>query len=113
MATLIHVTKTYSLLTRENKIDILSRTIRQSIGRPKLDPRIKQMFEAKGEEAFHIIATHMQSDDAKISLQAAQLLLERGYGKPAQQLDIGNSDPEGFKTVNEIRNVIVRADPKP
>lgn len=54
-------------------------------GRPKLDPRLKEMFEAKGEEAFSVIIKHMNGDDPRISLSAAEIVLERAFGKPFQQ----------------------------
>lgn len=81
-------------------------------GRPKLDPRIREMFEAKGEEAFHVISKHMNSEDERVSLAAAEKLMDRAYGKPAQQLDLGNADEDGFKVVNRIENVIVDANLK-
>ena len=80
-------------------------------GRPKLDPRIREMFEAKGEEAFNVIVKHMDSEDERISLAAAGKLVDRAYGKPAQQIDHGNADEEGFRVVTRIENVIVKPNP--
>ena len=42
---------------------------------------------------------------------AMKELGDRLEGKPAQTNILGNEDPDGFKTVTEIRNVIVDAKP--
>ena len=81
-------------------------------GRPKLDPRIKAMFQAKGEEAFNVISTHMASNDERLSLSAAQILLERAFGKPAQAHVGGYDDDNPIKVVARIENIIVDANPK-
>ena len=79
-------------------------------GRRKLDPRIREMFQAKGEEAFNVISKHMGSDDARISLNAAELLLERAYGKVAQALIGGDEDDPAIALHHRIERVII--DPK-
>ncbi len=78
-------------------------------GRPKIDPRIKEMFQAKGEEAFNVISKHMASEDERVSLNAAQLLMERAYGKPAQALVGGDDDDNPIRLVGRIENIIVDA----
>ena len=42
---------------------------------------------------------------------AMKELGDRLEGKSAQSISLGNEDPDGFKTVTEIRNVIVDAKP--
>lgn len=76
-------------------------------GRVKIDPRIKEMFAAKGEEAFNVISTHMASGDERLSLNAAQILLERAYGKPAQAIIGGDDDDPAIKMHHKIERVIV------
>lgn len=53
-------------------------------GRPKTDPRLKEMAQAKTEEAFAIVIECLQDEDRKVRLKAAEMILDRGYGKPAQ-----------------------------
>lgn len=60
-------------------------------GRPKQDPRIKIMAREKTEEAFAVILECLGDSDKKIALKAAEILLDRGWGKPTQEI----SGPDG------------------
>lgn len=60
-------------------------------GRPKLDPRLRDMARAKTEEAFAVILDCLADPDKKIALRAAEVLLDRGYGRPAQPIS-GDED---------------------
>ena len=62
-------------------------------GRPKENAEIKALAQAKSIEAFNRIVSLLYSEDDKISLAAAKEIIDRGYGKPAQSVDI--SDNEG------------------
>ena len=53
-------------------------------GRPKLDPRLKELAQAKTQEAFAVVLECLTDDDKKIALKAAEMILDRGYGKPPQ-----------------------------
>lgn len=59
-------------------------------GRPKENKEIKELARKHAPEAFKKIISLMQGDDAKISLQAAQEVLNRAYGKPAQSVDVSD-----------------------
>jgi hypothetical protein len=48
---------------------------------------LKQAARAHCEEALEVIARCMRSDDERVRLMAANIMLERGYGKPEQKTD--------------------------
>ncbi len=60
-------------------------------GRPKEDQRLKEMARAKTAEAFAVVVAAMSDPDKRIALAAAQTVLDRGYGKPAQAI-VGDAD---------------------
>ena len=76
-------------------------------GRPKMDPAIKAMFEAKGPDAFNVISKHLEAEDPKVALQAAQIILDRAYGKVAQPIE-GGENP-----VQMEQTIIVTGVPRP
>lgn len=68
-------------------------------GRPKMDPAIKAMFEAKGQDAFNVISKHLDAEDPKVALQAAQIILDRAYGKVAQPIEGGDTPIQTEATI--------------
>jgi hypothetical protein len=56
-------------------------------GRPKLPADIKHMLQEKGPEALEVLVKHLHHKDPRIALTAAIAVLDRAYGKPAQQID--------------------------
>lgn len=62
-------------------------------GRPKSDYRLKELAQQYTEEALQTLVEIMRtSDDDKARVSAADKIHDRGYGKPAQSVDITNSD---------------------
>jgi hypothetical protein len=55
-------------------------------GRPKQDPELKALFRTKTREAFEVLCKHLNSEDARVAIVAAQAILDRGHGKPTQEL---------------------------
>ena len=51
-------------------------------GRAKMPVEIKDMLEAKATEAVKVYIKHLDDTDPRVSLKAAELLLDRTYGKP-------------------------------
>jgi hypothetical protein len=49
---------------------------------------LQQAAREHCEEALQVIARCMRSDDERIALMAANIMLERGYGKPEQKSDV-------------------------
>lgn len=63
-------------------------------GRPKESSRVKELARAHSEAAVATLAMVMNDENAKPGerVAAANALLDRGYGKPAQMI---GGDPEG------------------
>lgn len=76
-------------------------------GRTKIDPRVKEMFQAKGEDAFHVIANLLTSEDEKVRLSAAQTLLDRAYGKVPTPVVGGDEDESPMRIINEVRYTVI------
>ena len=64
-------------------------------GRPKEFAEIKELARSHCPEAIGKLASVMRSDDLRASVAAAQALLDRGYGRPAQSLAIGQDEALG------------------
>lgn len=56
-------------------------------GRPKEDNEVKRLARTHSKAAIRRLAFWMKSDNPKASVQAAQALLDRGYGKAAQSVE--------------------------
>jgi hypothetical protein len=62
-------------------------------GKRKQDYRIKDLAQEYTPEVLKRLATIMrQSKDLRAAVAACGALLDRAYGKPAQSLDLTNSD---------------------
>ena len=53
-------------------------------GRAKMPPEIRQMLTAKAQDAVQTITKFLNDGDPRVALKAAELLLDRCYGKPQQ-----------------------------
>jgi hypothetical protein len=49
---------------------------------------LKQAAREHCAEALEVIVRCMRSDDVRVALMAASILLDRGYGKPERQSDV-------------------------
>ena len=70
-------------------------------GRAKMPTEIREMLNAKAKDAVEIYIKHLGDTDPRVSLKAAELILDRAYGKtqPANEAvsfelpdDTGNAD---------------------
>jgi len=75
-------------------------------GRPKADPILREMAQARTAEAFQVVLDALADPDKRIALKAAEIVLDRGHGKPAQAVELANAPGETFKT-EEVRRTIV------
>lgn len=65
-------------------------------GRPKEATEVKALARSHSKAAVKKLVALMDSDDEKTALAAANSVLDRGIGKPAQVL-IGDSDEDAIK----------------
>lgn len=58
------------------------------LGKPKENPEIKELARQHSTEAFNKIIQLMKSDDDKIAFAASREVLDRGYGKAPQSMEV-------------------------
>ena len=75
-------------------------------GRKREDVRVKELARQYTDVAIQALVKALDSDKA---VQAAVALLDRGYGKPAQEL----TGPDGSRLFENITINFVRAEPPP
>lgn len=63
-------------------------------GRPKEDAEVKSLARTAGPEAIDKLLELMRGDDRRTALAAAQALLDRGFGKPGQSVELSGPDGE-------------------
>lgn len=56
-------------------------------GRPKEQNEVKELAKKYTTDAIARLVFWMKSDNAKASVAASNALLDRGWGKPAQEVD--------------------------
>ena len=61
-------------------------------GRAKMPPEIREMLSARAQDAVQTITKFLDDADPRVALKAAELLLDRAYGKPQQ-----TSEPISFE----------------
>lgn len=64
-------------------------------GRPKTDPRVRDAARQYTEQAIAVLAAALDDDDRKVQIKAAEVLLDRGWGKPAQAVTLGGDEELG------------------
>lgn len=78
-------------------------------GRPKELTELKALARTFCREAIEKLVALMRSDDEKVAKAAADSILDRGIGKPAQVI-IGDADEDAVQVEGRIR--LVRPDAK-
>lgn len=78
----------------------------------KTPTEIKSLARAHTETALNILVGIVRQETAPAAARvtAAQALLDRGWGKPAQAIVGGDDDDSPLKLIHKIERVIV--DPK-
>ena len=60
-------------------------------GRPKVAEAVRKLAQDHGQEAIERLVALMRGEDARVAQAAAGALLDRGFGKPAQTIDLDAS----------------------
>lgn len=58
-------------------------------GRPKGYQEFRELCRAKTTEAIDALVGALEDDDARVRVNAATALLDRGWGRPATTLEVG------------------------
>jgi hypothetical protein len=61
-------------------------------GRPKVEGEIRALAQEHGPEALKRLVQLMKSKNERVAVAAAQAVLDRGYGKPPQAVQLGGQD---------------------
>ena len=57
-------------------------------GRPKMPEDLKRAMQGLAEDAIKVLREALSSDDERVRIMAAGHVLDRGYGKPIQAVDL-------------------------
>lgn len=63
-------------------------------GRPRADLEVRDAARLYGEEAVKKLVELMRGDDSRIAKAAADSILDRGFGKPSQAVELSGHDGE-------------------
>lgn len=67
-------------------------------GRPKVDFEVREAARLYGQEAIDKLAQLMRGEDPRVAASAAQALLDRGFGKPMQAVEVTGQDGGAIMT---------------
>jgi hypothetical protein len=71
-------------------------------GRPKVAAELRELAREHTERALQVIVAALDDDDARVRIAAAKELLDRGYGKPSQEVvATGGSVVLGFANLSD------------
>ena len=56
------------------------------------EARVRDAAREHTEQSIQVLATALDDDDARIRIKAAEVLLDRGWGKPPQAIVGGDED---------------------
>ena len=61
-------------------------------GRPKIAAEIRDIARLHGREAIQRLVALMHSSNEAVAVRAAEALLDRGYGRPMQGIELKNEE---------------------
>jgi hypothetical protein len=83
-------------------------------GNPSGRPAVSEAFKRKAREeayrALEVLIAAMDDEDVKVRIQAAGMVIDRGFGKPIQDLTLANAEGEEFR-VAAVDRRILESDP--
>lgn len=62
-------------------------------GRPKGEAKVREAAQAAGPKALAVLVDALKDDDARVRIKAAEILLDRGFGRPAQAITGAEGGP--------------------
>jgi len=74
-------------------------------GRPKGEAIVRDAARKQTEAAIGVLASALTDEDPRVRIKAAEVLLDRGWGKPSQAIDVG-SDPERPLVSKVVREIV-------
>lgn len=76
-------------------------------GRPKAAIAIKELARQHSDAAIETLVAALKAENESTRVAAANSLLDRGWGKPAQAIIGGDENDPAIRVINEIRRSIV------
>ena len=64
-------------------------------GRPKGEGKVREAAREHTDTAVGVLVAAMADEDARVRIKAAEVLLDRGWGKPPQSLTMTGDDEGG------------------
>jgi hypothetical protein len=77
-------------------------------GRPKADPMIREAARAHAEDAIAVFVANLTDESPMIRHKAAEAILDRAYGKPAQAIIGGEEDDPPIRQEARVLIELVR-----
>lgn len=71
-------------------------------GRPKAEGEVRDLARKYTKDAIERLVHWMKSENAKASVVASQALLDRGYGKPGQAVELTGKGGGPLQAVIQI-----------
>ena len=70
-------------------------------GRPKGEGRVREAAREHTETAVGVLVAAMSDEDSRVRIKAAEVLLDRGWGRPPQAVTV-DGDGEGGPVRHEF-----------
>jgi hypothetical protein len=74
-------------------------------GRPKVSAQIRDLARDHGAQAIERLVILMHSKNESVAVRAAEALLDRGYGRPMQGIDVSKHEARLNNTVIRVHFV--------
>lgn len=73
-------------------------------GRPQLPEELKQAFRASSADALDVLKKILRDEHARDAdrIRCAEIILDRGYGKPVQAVDLDTNTVPQVVFINDI-----------
>lgn len=72
-------------------------------GRSKAEAEIKRIAQEYGPAALTKLVELLEGEDKRLALAAANSLLDRGFGKPAQSMTLAGDPENPLETINRFK----------